>query len=184
MSLVITMNNKLIEIQEGFKRGVYQKLDLLTEEEQKLRVFTIKSDQEEEIWKECLKYLDSSSKKEFKNFRKKYPSLSEGLFYFHHHFLEGNMLFTYALDNCSWRWAIAYLKKKRVPYEIPIKGENRFLSFLSFLSEKDSRNQYRVQIHRIEYYLFVLELTKRIERNRRTIILKEDAYQEGKQLLK
>ena len=184
MNLVIRMNDILVEIQEKFKRGIYQKLDLLTEEEKQLEIFTIKSSQEEELWKECLKYMDIPSRKEFQKFRREHSNLSEGLSYFHHHFLEGNMLFTYALNDCSLRWAIFYLKKKKIPFEVPVKAEDRFLSFLSFLSEKDSKNRYRVQTHIVEYYLFVLELSKKIERKNHTIFLTEEAYQEGQKLLK
>ncbi len=178
------MDSKLIETQEKFKRGIYKKLDLLTEEEKQLESFIIELSQEEELWKECMKYMDTSSKREFRRFRKEHSTLPEGLSYFHHHFLEGNMLFTYALNNCSWRWAISYLRKKKIPFEIPVRAEDKFLSFLSFLSEKDSNNQYRVQTYTAEYYLFVLELSGKIERRNHVVYLTEEAYQEGRTFFK
>lgn len=181
--MVIIMDNKFVEVQEKFKRGVYQELGLLTGDEKRKDYFKIELFQEKELLEECQKYMDPDSIEAFHMFQVKNKGLGKVLDYFHHHFLNGNMIFTYALSECSRRWATAYLKEKGEPFVVPAYPENIFLSFLSFLSEKDIRDRYHVQIPKIEYYLFVLETLGKIERINHQIFLTDDAYLEGMELL-
>jgi len=176
------MDNRFIEIQEKFKRGVYQKLGLLTEEEKEKDYFKIESCQEKELLDECQKYMDQDSIEMFLIFQEKNKGLKKALDYFHHHFLNGNMIFTYALSECSRRWTIAYLKDEGESFVVPNRSEDIFLALLSFLSEKDIENKYRVQIPKIEYYLFVLETLGKIERLEHKVILTDEAYLEGIEL--
>ncbi len=178
--MVIMMENKFQEIQEKFKRGVYEKIGLLTKEEQKEDYFKIESWQEKELLEECQKYMDQDSIEMFQECKK---SLGNMLDYFHHHFLNGNMMFTYALSECSRKWTLSYLKKKGESFFVPSRSEETFLSFLSFLSEKDIRGRYHVQIPKIEYYLFVLETLGKIERLDHQILLTDEAYQSGIEIL-
>lgn len=180
--MVIMMDNKFIEIQEKFKRGVYQELGLLTDEERKKDSFKIELFQEKELLEECQKYIDQDSIEEFLMFLEKDKCLGKALDYFHHHFLNGNMIFTYALSECSRRWTINYLKENGESFIVPSRSEDVFLSFLSFLSEKDIKDRYHVQIPKIEYYLFVLETLGKIERKNHQILLTDDAYLEGMKL--
>ena len=177
------MENKFVKIQEKFKRGVYQELGLLTEEEKKEDCFKIESWQEKELLEECQKYMDQDSIEMFLMFQEKNKGLGKALDYFHHHFLNGNMIFTYALSECSRRWTLSYLKEKGKSFVVPNRPEETFLSLLSFLSEKDIENRYRVQIPKIEYYLFVLEALGKIERIEHKILLTDDAYLEGIEIL-
>lgn len=176
------MDNKFIEIQEKFKRGIYQELGLLTDEEKNQDFFKIELFQEKELLEECQKYIDSDSVEEFLMFLGKNKGLGKVLDYFHHHFLNGNMIFTYALSECSRRWTIHYLKENGESFIVPSRSEDVFLSFLSFLSEKDIQDRYHVQIPKIEYYLFVLETLGKIERKNHQILLTDDAYLEGMKL--
>ena len=92
-------------------------------------------------------------------------------------------MFTYALSECSRRWTISYLQEKGKSFFVSNRPEETFLSFLSFLSEKDIRGRYHVQIPKIEYYLFVLETLGKIERLDHQILLTDEAYQSGIEIL-
>ncbi len=175
------MTETFLMVQEKFKRGVYRELELLTEEELHQEIFEIELWQERDLWRECQKYMDVSLKKEFRNYRKLYPSMAQGLFYLHHHFLDGNAIFTYSLHQCSKRWAIQYLKEKGDSFDIPIDLEIKFLSFLCELS--DDCHEHLIPIYKLEYYFTILEMTKKIRRQGSKVYLTKKGYLEGQRFL-
>lgn len=174
------------KIQEKYIRGIYQELNLLTEKEKRQHIFKLSLSMKIELLKECQKYMNKTKKEEYKTYIEKISIirnnqeekdlLARGVFYLHHHFLNGNSMFTYAINQCSKKWTIDYLKKHNKQVTIPIDKELIFLGFLGFLTEKNEIGQYQVQIYLIEYYLFVLEMLGYIKRKGKKIYIKGYAY--------
>lgn len=183
-----------IKTQQKFIRGIYFELDLLTDKEKKQPLFKITNQQKRELLGECKNYMDFVSKRKFddylnsmtkENGNKENPLLlMEGLSYLHHHFLDGNSLFTYSINQCSKKWTIQYLEKKQKFFKVPIDPEFIFLGFLTFLVKKDRKGRYQVPTYTSEYYLFILELIGYIKRENQKIYLTSKAYHEGQKILK
>lgn len=175
--------------QEKFIRGVYQELDLLTEKEKKQCIFRLALSMKIELLKECQRYMKKESKERYQKYIEKMIKvknednekdlLVRGVFYLHHHFLNGNSMFTYAVNQCSKRWTIAYLKKYHKKIIIPVDKELLFLGFLALLTEQKHKEEYQVQTYWIEYYLFILEMLGYIKRRGKKIYMKKQAYKKA-----
>lgn len=182
LKLVIYMNreNEFQFIYKKYERSVYRVIGSLSRQEKKMDYFILSSNQEKEILTECEKILIHFQEKGHSKYMRKYSTLLEGISYLHHHLLDGNFIFTYALHICCFRWSIDYFKKKNIPVDVPLEDYEMFLYFLSFLSEKGEDGKYLVQTALFEYYLFVLEYLRKIKRINKKIYILDKTYLKNK----
>lgn len=172
--------NKFQLIYKKYERSVYRIIGSLSRQEKKMDYFRIDSNQEKEILNECEKILIQLKEQGHSKYIRESSTILEGLSYLHHHLLDGNFIFNYALHICCWRWSINYFKNKNISVDIPLEDYEIFLSFLTFLSEKDEDGNYLVQVSLFEYYLFVLEYLGKIKRDRKKMFLVDQTYLKNK----
>lgn len=178
--MYMTGKNKFQRIYKKYERSVYRIIGSLSKNEKKQEYFKLTLSQEKEILNECEKVLVHIKEKDHAKCIRKCSTILDGLSYLHHHLLDGNYIFTYALQICSYRWTVNYFKKKEINIEIPSEDYEIFLSFLTFLSEKGEDGKYLVQISLFEYYLFVLEYLGKIKKSGKNIYLIDQKYLKNK----
>lgn len=172
--------NRFQRVYKKYERSVYRIIGSLSKNEKKQEYFKLTLGQEKEILNECEKVLVHIKEKDHAKCIRKCSTILDGLSYLHHHLLDGNYIFTYALQICSYRWTVNYFKKKEINIEIPSEDYEIFLSFLTFLSEKGEDGKYLVQISLFEYYLFVLEYLGKIKKSGKNIYLIDQKYLKNK----
>lgn len=170
------------EISGQFERGVYHELNLLSRKEKRLPFFEVTPSFLDDLWKECSKLMPSNDRKQFLRYLRKNSSLLEGLDYLHHHFLNGNFMFSYALNLCARNWTIQYLNERNIPFCFGISKEEVLLSFLYQFTELNSKDEYQVQSSSMEYYLYVLETNGLIIRKNYNIYLSKKGYRKAKEI--
>lgn len=166
-------------ISKKYELGIYKELNLLTSKEKRLKKFEIEKWQIKEIWEFCGQLIEKDQREDFFDYLEQNKNLKDGLSYLHHHFLDGNSMFTYSVKQCCKKWTIDYFAKQKIPVKIPQDKEEIVLSLLSLLSEKDSKNRWSIQLSSLEYYLFILELSGKITKYKNNIYISEEIRNES-----
>lgn len=161
-------------ISKKYELGIYKELDLLTSNEKRLGKFEIEKWQIKELWEFCGQLMNKEQRKDFFDYLKQNITLKDGLSYLHHHFLDGNSMFTYSVKQCCKKWTIDYFDKQKVSFKIPKDKEEIVLSLLSALAEKDNKNRWSIQLSSLEYYLFILESSGKITKHKNSIYISEE----------
>ncbi len=175
------LEKKFERIRKKYEIGIYKELDLATQEEKRKKTFPIEMEKKQELIDACRYHLSEEEQQKMKEELKESLDLQAYLSYFHHHFLEGNSLFRYAIEKCSTRWAIEYFEERKKPYQRKEPPENVLYSFLTSCAEKGSQGTKKVRFSQIEYYLYLLELEGKIERQYQTIYIKEENNKKTRQ---
>lgn len=169
----MNLEKKFEKIRKKYEIGIYKELKLETKEEQKMPSFPIELEKKKELIETCISYLPKERQEEMRNTLEDSTDFQNCLSYLHHHYLEGNSLFRYAIEKCSTRWAINYLEEREEEYKIKEPPEKLLYSFLSSCAEQTKTEKRKIRFSQIEYYLYVLELEGKIKREYQTIYLEE-----------